>query len=80
VYARIIATNYLGSSDASDSGNGAIILNHPDEPINLQNNLEVTWGTTLGLTWDDGDHNGGTPILDYAVYSLSSDSDQYIEE
>jgi len=40
VYARIIATNYLGSSVASEAGNGAIILTYPDEPINLTNNLE----------------------------------------
>lgn len=54
-------------------GNGAIILTYPDEPINLQNNLEVTWGTTIGLTWDEGVENGGTPVLDYTVFSLASD-------
>ncbi len=79
VYARIIATNYLGSSAASEAGNGAVILTFPDEPINLANNLLITWGTTIGLTWDEGDKNGGTPVVDYTVMSLSSDSSTYIE-
>jgi len=30
IYAKVIATNDLGSSDVSDEGNGAIILNYPD--------------------------------------------------
>jgi hypothetical protein len=79
VYARIIATNYLGSSAASEAGNGAVLLTFPDEPINLSNNLSITWGTTIGLTWDEGDKNGGTPVIDYTVMSLSSDSSTYIE-
>ena len=79
IYARIIATNYLGSSAASEAGNGAVVLTFPDEPINLANNLLITWGTTIGLTWDEGDKNGGTPVVDYTVMSLSSDSSTYIE-
>jgi hypothetical protein len=75
VYAKITATNYLGSSAASLVGNGAIILNHPDEPLNLSNNLKVTWGTTFGLEWDEGDTNsGGIPVLDYTVYVKSAES------
>jgi hypothetical protein len=53
IYARITATNALGDSLTSMVGNGALILTFPDEPINLVNNLEVTWGTTIGLTWDE---------------------------
>jgi hypothetical protein len=80
VYAIITATNYLGSSDASDSGNGAIILNHPDAPLNLQNNLEITWGTTIGLEWDEGDSNsGGIPVLDYTVMSKNDETNTYTE-
>jgi len=79
IYARVIATNYLGSSAASEPGNGAVILTFPDEPINLSNNLAITWKTTIGLSWDEGDFNGGTPIIDYTVISLSSDSSTFIE-
>jgi hypothetical protein len=70
----------LGSSAASDEGNGAIILNHPDEPLNLENNLEVTWDTTIGLKWDEGDVNsGGTPALDYTIFSKNDETDTWIE-
>lgn len=79
IYARIIATNNLGSSLPSQEGNGAIILNYPDEPINLANNEQVTWGTRIGLTWDEGDSNGGAPVLDYTIMSKASDSDSFVE-
>jgi hypothetical protein len=39
IYARIVATNILGSSYVSEEGNGAIILTYPDAPINLVENL-----------------------------------------
>ena len=55
------------------------MLTFPDEPINVSNNLLITWGTTIGLTWDEGENNGGTPVIDYSVMSLSSDSSTFIE-
>ena len=68
VYAKVIATNSLGDSITSLVGNGAVILTNPDEPINLANNLDVTWGTTIGLTWDEGTMNAGTPVIDFTVF------------
>ena len=35
IYAKVIATNVVGSSLASDVGNGALILTTPDPPVNL---------------------------------------------
>ena len=72
IYARIIATNVYGSSKASEAGNGAVILTYPDAPINLAVNSDITVGSTVGLTWDEGAQNGGTTVLDYTVYSRSS--------
>jgi len=72
IYARIVATNFYGSSKASDAGNGAVILTYPDAPTNLAVNSEITVGSTVGLTWDEGAQNGGTAVLDYTVYSRSS--------
>jgi len=40
----------------------------PDPPTSLQNNIAVTSGTQAGITWLDGDYDGGRPVLDYAVY------------
>lgn len=39
IYAKVKATNYLGSSVFSDQGNGAIIRTYPLDPINLVNNV-----------------------------------------
>jgi hypothetical protein len=70
----------LGTSSASLEGNGAVILNYPDDPINLQNNLDITWGTTMGLTWDEPDANaGGIPVLDYTVMSRTIDDPNFLE-
>jgi hypothetical protein len=35
VYAQIIAMNAYGNSEASEPGNGAIIIDYPDIPLNL---------------------------------------------
>lgn len=35
VYAKISATNAKGKSSTSNAGNGAIIVNYPDPPINI---------------------------------------------
>ena len=72
IYARISATNILGTSEFSTDGNGAIILTFPDEPLNLIINPEITWGTVIGLSWDEGLSNGGTPVIDYTLESKSS--------
>lgn len=54
-------------------------MTYPDEPINLENNLDVTWGTTIGLKWAEGLHNGGTPVIDYTVFSKDSVVLEWIE-
>jgi len=80
IYVRVTATNYLGSSLPSTSGKGAVILNYPNEPISLANNLEITWGTRIGLTWDDPDTTaGGTPVIDYTVYAKDSVTNTWTE-
>lgn len=79
IYARVIATNNLGSSIASDAGNGAVILTYPAEPLNLENNLDVTWATVIGLKWDEGVESGGTPVIDYTVFSRDSITLVWIE-
>ena len=79
VYARITATNYLDSSSVSVIGNGAIILTYPDEPINLVLNDEIVWGSIVGLSWDEGAQNGGSPVLDYTIMSKNSLTNTYEE-
>ncbi len=39
----------------------------PDAPKNLANNVLQTGSGVIGITWNEGDYNGGSPILDYRV-------------
>jgi hypothetical protein len=63
----VTATNKYGESAHSASGNGAVILQVPDKPILLADNVDVTTAYVIGLTWQDGISSGGTPIIDYRV-------------
>lgn len=61
VLARVTAYNIIGSSELSDSGNGAVIAItiSPDAPVNLLRDDSQTSPTQVGLTWEDGAYNGG---------------------
>lgn len=50
---------------------------NPDAPINLANAPEVTSAYQIGLTWDEGVYNGGSPVIDYMVLYTTADSDNY---
>jgi hypothetical protein len=67
IYVKVSATNVKGTSPTSISGNGAVIKQVPDAPLDLQNVSELTSGTTIGLTWSDGVSNGGSVVLDYQI-------------
>jgi hypothetical protein len=67
IFAKVTATNYLGSSTESDAGNGALILTVPAAPDNLQNNAAVTMGDRIGLIWDAPTFVAGTPTIDYKI-------------
>lgn len=67
IYAKVIATNVKGDSIESDEGNGAIIIQVPDAPINLAEDTSLRTVTTIGLTWNSGASDGGSTILDYRI-------------
>ena len=72
VVATVTARNSYGPSLVSPptaSGQRAIILRSPDAPLSLANNLQVTFGTRIGLTWSAGQRDGGTPVTDYTLWS-----------
>jgi len=71
VVARVTAWNSYGPSLVSPptaSGQRAIILRSPDAPLSLANDLQVTFGRRIGLTWSPGQHDGGTPVTSYTLW------------
>jgi hypothetical protein len=68
VYATVSATNVYGISIDSISGNGAVILTVPSSPVDLRNIPSLTNGIQIGISWAEGDMNGGAPILDYLIW------------
>jgi len=69
VYATVSATNIYGTSIDSSSGNGAVILTVPSPPILLSNVPILTNAVQIGLSWSEGEMNGGTEVLDYMIWS-----------
>jgi len=67
INAKIIATNTYGSSPASPSGNGGVVVFVPDAPINLSDNTAITSSSVIGFTWSPGSSDGGTAIIDYTI-------------
>ena len=51
----------------SAAGNGGIILTIPDAPVNLANAPLITRSNQIGITWQAGAANGGTPVIDYRI-------------
>ena len=67
IFATVIATNAVGSSNASDAGYGAVISTNPNPPSSLKNNAAITSASIVALTWDPPTEIGGTPVIDYRV-------------
>lgn len=67
ITAKVTAVNYLGSSVESDPGNGAVILTVPGTPENLSNNVVVSSGDRIGLTWDASSFVSGADTIDYKI-------------
>ena len=67
VKATVTAVNSYGESVTSETGGSGKILRVPDVPINFANVPTITTGTQIGLTWQLGPEQGGTPVLDYTI-------------
>ena len=77
IYATVLATNVVGSSSASTSGNGAVITTNPDPPSSLANNASITSASVIALTWTAPTVIGGTAVIDYRV-SWDQGSSTYV--
>jgi hypothetical protein len=81
VYVRVSASNLFGTSTYSPIGDGASIWLQPDAPTNLANNEAVTDDIVIGLSWNPGLSDGGTPLIDYRLwYALETEDYTVLEE
>jgi len=67
IYAKVMATNFMGASVGSNPGNGAVITSTPDAPFNLVENYAYRTKSILSFSWTEGLANGGAIIIDYRI-------------
>ena len=63
---KVTARNEVGSSLDSEVIE-ILAAKLPDAPINLANLQLVTTAYQVGLSWEEGAYNGGSPVIDYQV-------------
>ena len=68
IYAKVAATNIMGSSLTSSAGNGAIITKIPDPPERLISDDGISNAVVIGMNWDAPTETGGLEILDYRLW------------
>ena len=63
---KVTARNEVGSSLDSEVVE-ILAAKLPDAPVNLVNVSEVTTAYQVGLSWEEGPYNGGSPVIYYQV-------------
>jgi hypothetical protein len=72
IYAKVMAYNsygWSGLSSETPSDRRAIILTKPDPPKGLAEVSASKTTTSIGLSWINGDSDGGAPVIYYTVSS-----------
>ena len=67
VLVKVIAFNTIGDGPTSAVGGTAVSATTPSAPVSLARYDLLTSTSQISLTWQDGDFNGGAPILDYQI-------------
>ena len=67
IYASVSAQNAVGDSARSATGQSEPVYTIPSEPT-IHDDIKVTSAVSVGLKWDVSISDGGTPIIDYAVW------------
>ena len=78
VYATVVAKNLYGESLESPAGNGDKVITNPDAPVNFSEDQTLRAATSLGLQWEEGTANGGTPVIDYEISYDEASGSTYV--
>jgi len=73
---KVTARNSVGSSQQSVAL-AVLAAKLPDPPRNLANLPLITTGYQVGLTWENGAYNGGSPEIEYQVSFAEETSPTY---
>jgi len=46
----------------------AVVQDVPDAPTGLENDAATTTDTLIKIMWQDGQSDGGTPVISYSVF------------
>jgi hypothetical protein len=65
VLVKVIAFNSVGDGPQSAVGGNAVSATVPNAPVNLARSDLLTSVSQISLTWEDGDFDGGSPVIDY---------------
>jgi hypothetical protein len=69
IQVKLIASNQYGHSDLSQRGQmQAVVQDVPDAPTGLENDAATTTDTLIKIMWQDGQSDGGTPVISYSVF------------
>jgi hypothetical protein len=63
----VTASNYLGSSEQSDAGNGAYLMTIPGQITDLRDEPAITSASQIGLVWTKSTFESGSQVTDYKV-------------
>jgi len=55
-------------------------LTRPDPPLALSEVPSITLANQIGLTWNEGSDNGGSPVIDYVVSYKAQEALDYFTE
>ena len=67
IYAKVSAINVYGESSQSTEGNGAVYTTVPDGQRLLSEDSLQRSSTEIGLTWSNGESDGGESLIDYRI-------------
>lgn len=72
---KVSVCNTVGCSDFTDYVTSVPVVELGAPPINLAFDSTIVHdGSTLTLTWDSSEDDGGTPVIDFGVYFKDKDS------
>lgn len=73
---KVSARNQVGEGALSDPIS-IYAATYPDAPVTLTEDHVITNAYQIGINWQDGAYDGGSPVLDYEVWYKETEVSEY---